>query len=164
MKIFEDNFGLGLFQLPYDEHRAYGHTGGIDGFSSMAGYFPNEKMAFVLTSNASSINLNEIALGVLAIYFNNPYQLPTYSEEVIVSQEILTSYEGVYGSDTFPLDITITNDEGSLMAQATGQSSFELTPTSQNTFSFKPAGIKITFKAHTLSIEQGGMTHKLHKQ
>ncbi|MGO1584929.1 MAG: serine hydrolase domain-containing protein [Mesonia sp.] len=164
MKIFEDSFGLGLFQLPYNENRAYGHTGGIDGFSSMAGYFPNEKMAFILTSNASSINLNDVALGVLAIYFKDNYQLPQYEEEVILSMEILTSYEGVYGNDTFSLDISVTNDDGDLMAQATGQSSFKLTPTSKNTFVFKPAGIKITFKNDILSIEQGEMTHALTKK
>ncbi|MGO3260620.1 MAG: serine hydrolase domain-containing protein [Mesonia sp.] len=164
MKIFEDSFGLGLFQLPYNENRAYGHTGGIDGFSSMAGYFPNEKMAFILTSNASSINLNDVALGVLAIYFKDNYQLPQYEEEVVLSMEILTSYEGVYGNDTFSLDISVTNDDGDLMAQATGQSSFKLTPTSKNTFVFKPAGIKITFKNDILSIEQGEMTHALTKK
>ncbi|MDQ7917938.1 serine hydrolase domain-containing protein [Mesonia sp. MT50] len=164
MKIFEDSFGLGLFQLPYNENRAYGHTGGIDGFLSMAGYFPNEKMAFILTSNGSSINLNDVALGVLAIYFKDNYQLPQYEEEVVLSMEILTSYEGVYGNDTFSLDISVTNDDGDLMAQATGQSSFKLTPTSKNTFVFKPAGIKITFKNDILSIEQAEMTHALTKK
>ena len=164
MKIFEDSFGLGLFQLPYNDHIAYGHTGGIDGFSSMAGYFPKEKMAFVITSNASSNNLNDVALGVLAIYFNDNFQLPEYQKEVILSMETLTSYEGVYGNETFPLDISITNDEGDLMAQATGQSSFKLTPTSKNTFVFKPAGITITFKDNRLSIEQGGGVHELSKK
>ncbi|MDT0293136.1 serine hydrolase domain-containing protein [Mesonia ostreae] len=164
MKIFEERFGLGLFQLPYNEHRAYGHTGGIDGFSSMAGYFPNEKMAFVLTANANSINLNDIALSILADYFEGNFEMPQYSKEIILSMETLTSYEGVYGSESFPLDISITNDEGNLIAQATGQSSFKLTPTSKNTFVFTPAGIKITFKNNQLSIEQGGGVHELNKK
>ena len=164
MKIFEDSYGLGLFQLPYNEHRGYGHTGGIDGFSSMAGYFPSEKMAFVLTSNGSSINLNDIALVVLATYFNNPFELPTYEKEIIVNNNTLNLYEGVYTSDSFPLDITIRNEEGALTAQATGQSSFPLTPTSQNVFIFKPGGITVTFKDHTLSLEQGEMVYEFAKQ
>ena len=130
----------------------------------MAGYFPSEKMAFVLTSNGSSINLNDIALVVLATYFNNPFELPTYEKEIIVNNNTLNLYEGVYTSDNFPLDITIRNEEGALTAQATGQSSFPLTPTSQNVFIFKPGGITVTFKDHTLSLEQGEMVYEFAKQ
>ena len=35
MKTFNGNYGLGLFKFPFNEKIGYGHTGGIDGFSSV---------------------------------------------------------------------------------------------------------------------------------
>src|SRR5690606_1780447 len=51
MKEIKDGFGLGLFTFPFNDKTAWGHTGGIDGFSSMWGYFPNEKVSITIISN-----------------------------------------------------------------------------------------------------------------
>ena len=42
MQTLQDGFGMGLFQVPFNEKKGYGHTGGIDGFSSMFAYFLEE--------------------------------------------------------------------------------------------------------------------------
>jgi len=39
MKEINQGYGRGLFQFPFNDKKAYGHTGGIDGFRSQSGYF-----------------------------------------------------------------------------------------------------------------------------
>ena len=41
MKTLKDGYGLGLFQYSFNNIISYGHTGAIDGFSSIFKYFPN---------------------------------------------------------------------------------------------------------------------------
>ena len=43
MKLTQDGYGMGLFPMPFYNKKSFGHTGGIDGFSSLFGYFPSEK-------------------------------------------------------------------------------------------------------------------------
>ena len=50
MKTMNDNYGMGLFAFPFDGKTAYGHTGGIDGFTSMVAYFPEEKVTYAYKS------------------------------------------------------------------------------------------------------------------
>ena len=42
MMTLEDGYGMGLFQIPFYDKKAYGHNGGIDRFQSSAAYFPPE--------------------------------------------------------------------------------------------------------------------------
>lgn len=77
MEEVRDDYGMGIGEFPFEEKMSYGHTGHLDGFSSLFGYFPNENISFAITSNGSSINNNDIALGILNIIFNLPYQIPT---------------------------------------------------------------------------------------
>ncbi len=42
MKIVKDDYGMGMFKVPFFDKVAYGHTGGIDGFSSMLPHFPKK--------------------------------------------------------------------------------------------------------------------------
>ncbi|MGM0408372.1 MAG: serine hydrolase domain-containing protein, partial [Bacteroidota bacterium] len=42
MTNIQDGMGLGIFQVPFYDKKAFGHTGGIDGFQSNAFFFPKE--------------------------------------------------------------------------------------------------------------------------
>ena len=53
------------------------------------------------------------------------------------------------------MKITITEENGSLSAQATGQSSFPLSAKSETEFVFLAAGIKIVFAENQLTLKQG---------
>lgn len=88
------------------------------------------------------------------------------SPRVTIDSTILESYVGVYGSKDFPLDITIILDNGSLFAQATGQSSFPLTAINDTEFRFDLAGIVMHFDAtkQELIMIQGGNTTIMKKK
>lgn len=148
---------MGMFPFPLFGNTVYGHNGAIDGFNSMVFYLPEEKLAISYVSNGADYPVNDVILGIYAIYSGRPFTIPTF-EVVKVSEEILEKYVGVYATEKAPLKITVTREEEKLFAQATGQSAFPLEATDQNKFKFDRAGIVIEFDAekNQLIIKQGG--------
>ncbi|GAA5023360.1 D-Ala-D-Ala carboxypeptidase [Marivirga lumbricoides] len=155
MKQLENNVGIGLFPIPFGNKMALGHNGGIDGFQSVSVYFPEENISFTILHNAVAYPINSILIGMLSIYFNIPYKIPSF-KAVEVSAEELEALTGIYSSESFPLKITISAEGNQLMAQATGQPSFPLTAETKKVFKFDAAGLKITFnpEEEELQLEQ----------
>ncbi len=157
MKTITDGYGMGMFQIPFYDKKAYGHGGGIDGFGSNAAYFPEDSLAAAYCTNGQVYPLNDIMIGVLSIYFNKDYTIPTFNALSLKTEE-LDKYLGVYSSKQIPLKITITKDNSTLIAQATGQSSFPLEATETDVFRFDQAGIIIEFNTakNEFTLKQGG--------
>ena len=44
----------------------YGHTGGIDGYSSVYSHFADEKISYALTSNETNINNIDFSIAVFS--------------------------------------------------------------------------------------------------
>lgn len=156
MKTFRDSYGLGLVGLPFDNKRFYGHTGGIESFRSVVGYNPDEKFGAALFVNGDNYNRNDIMIGVLSIYYGLDYTFPTL-KAFVVDVSILKSYAGTYSAAGFPLKITVSEQNGQLTAQATGQSSFPLEAVSETKFQFEPSGIILEFSSGKMQLKQGGM-------
>jgi D-alanyl-D-alanine carboxypeptidase len=154
MKTLTDGFGMGMFQIPFYEKQAYGHNGGIDDFVSNLAYFPEENLAVAYCTNGQVYPMNNILIGILSIYFDKPYSIPTFN----LKTEDLDKYLGVYSTPQFPLKITITKKATMLFAQATGQQPFPLDPTEKDEFKFDPAGIIIVFSPDKgeMTLKQGG--------
>jgi D-alanyl-D-alanine carboxypeptidase len=144
MTTMVERMGLGITQMPFGAKRAFAHNGGIDGFQSSLGYFPEDRVAIALIGNGYNYQMNDIMIGLLSIAFNRDFALPSF-EATEVDAEILKRYEGIYSSEQIALKITIKLTNGQLMAQATGQSAFPLTPTSDVEFKFDAAGVVISF-------------------
>ena len=165
MKTLKDNYGMGLFQVPFYDKIGYGHTGGIDGFSSALWYFPSDNLSIAITSNGQTYDNNSIVIAGLSSFYNKPFDIPTFIN-LITKTEELNDYLGEYSSPDFPLKITITKDNLILIAQATGQSSFPLDAVSKNIFEFKAAGIKLEFMPETkqMILKQGAGKYTLTKK
>ncbi len=157
MTAIKDNFGMGLFPIPFYERSGYGHTGGIDGFTSVFAYFPQDKTAFVLTSNGTNYVNNNIMIAMLSAYYGRGFELPDFKTFEVKSED-LDAYLGVYTSKDIPLKVTITKNDKTLMAQATGQSAFALDATAKDKFKFDQAGIVMEFNptSKTMLLKQGG--------
>jgi len=159
MKTIRDGFGRGLMLMPFGSKQSFGHGGSIDGFRSMASYYPDDKLAITLSTNAHSYPVNDAMLGVLRICFNQPYKIPDFAAPAYVPAVAdLDRYAGTYASPSLPLKITFKKEGNTLMSQATGQSPFALEPVSQGVFKFDPAGIRAEFAADkpTFTLKQGG--------
>lgn len=144
MTTMKDNFGLGLFKIPFYDRSAFGHNGGIDGFSSSLAYFPEEKVAIAFCSNGMNYPMNDILIGLLSLYFDKPYKIPDF-KTVAISADKLSAYEGEYTSEQLALVITVKQEDGKLTAQATGQPSFPLDAISDTEFRFDQAGVVMIF-------------------
>ncbi|OYU82271.1 MAG: D-alanyl-D-alanine carboxypeptidase [Flavobacterium sp. BFFFF1] len=157
MTTITDGYGKGIFTFPFFAKTFYGHTGGIEGFSSMLGYNQEDGLAYAMTVNGANYDTNQIAIYVLSSYYGTAFKWPEF-KTVAVDEKKLQSYAGIYATDKMPIKITIAYNNGGLTAQATGQSAFPLTAESETDFTFEPAGITISFSENAFKIIQGGMT------
>ena len=165
MKTIQEKFGMGIFQMPFYDKIGFGHTGGIDGFSSVLSYFPDDKLSVALTSNGHIYKNNDILIAALSCFYNKKFEIPTF-KIIELKTEDLDKYLGEYSSSTFPLAITITKQDNKLFAQATGQSAFPLDATEKDKFEFALAGIKLEFNTteKQMTIIQGGATNVLSRK
>ncbi len=172
MKELKDGYGRGIFQFPFHGKTAYGHSGGIDAFSSNSGYFEADGLAVAITSNGMDYTMNDILIGILSIYNGMAFEIPDFNKKPVeLSEEDMAQYEGTFASAGIPLKITIKVAGGNLTAQATGQNAFNLTPYSSSEFRFDPAGIVMVFATEgdkidysTFTLKQGGGSFKFTKE
>jgi D-alanyl-D-alanine carboxypeptidase len=157
MKTIKDGYGIGLFQIPFDKSLGYGHSGGIDGFSSVYSHFADENISYALTSNGTNINNNDISIAVLSAVYNKPYEIPVFKTYNVTSED-LDKYLGVYVSKQISLKITVTKNGNTLIAQATEQPSFPLEATEKDKFKFDQAGVVLEFNPtnKAMILKQGG--------
>lgn len=157
MTNIKDGYGMGLFKLPFYEKEGFGHTGAIDGFSSMLSFYPESGVTFALLSNGNNYSNNQIAITVLSEVFHKPYNIPEFKSFAVTTED-LDKYLGTYITDALPLKLTITKKGATLIAQATGQQQLLLEATDKDVFSFDKAGIVLKFNTEkkTVILEQGG--------
>lgn len=160
MKKIKDGYGMGLMQFPFGERRFFGHNGKIENFNSVVGYYPKEKLSIALISNADVYNQNDIMLGILSMYYKMPYPFPEFTK---LDPEEIRPLLGVYSSNDLPLQIVVSEKNGELIAQATGQPPFPLTYFKDTTFVFQSAGVEITFGVDSFVLKQAGAKYRYTK-
>lgn len=165
MKTIQDKFGMGIFKTEYYDKVSYGHNGEIDGFISVLRYFPDENVAFAITSNGANYSLNLIAVTVVNGLFNKHFDIPDFRVYEPTSKE-LNQYPGLYSSDTFPVKLTVTKSGKQLSVQAPGDSKMNLQSKARGEFKYEPAGITIVFdvEKNQMLLTQGGKTKILNKE
>jgi CubicO group peptidase (beta-lactamase class C family) len=144
MTTIKDDFGMGIFKLSFYNKQGFGHTGGIDGFASNLGYFPEDSIAIAFCTNGMNYSMNEPFTGVLSSFYDKPYTFPLF-KTINIPVKQLQKYEGVYSSSVLNLKVIIKRKENTLTAQATNQSAFPLSAVSITQFKYDPSGITIDF-------------------
>lgn len=155
MKKTQDGYGYGMFLMPFYDKTGYGHTGGIDNFSSVWGYFPDGEVSFAITSNGADFNNNDIAIAILSVVYGRKLELPKFKQK---EGEVIPGYTGIFSNGQLGMDIEITEKDGNYFAQATGQSAFPIEKKSDTEFRFDMAGIVIEFNPDlkSFTMKQGG--------
>ena len=166
MKTTNDGTGLGLMKLTFNGFEVYGHGGGIDGFSSIAVHFPEEKITASYIANASDYPLNSIFIEAMKITLSLPYQIPDFAPPTALDPQVLDQYKGTYGSAEFPIDVAIFHKEGILYAQGTDQPPVPLDVAGENIFKADQIMLKLTFipKKEKMMLEQGGKVNELKRK
>ncbi len=158
MKTMKDNFGMAMITIPFYDKKGFGHTGAIDGFSSLLVYFPEDKLAVAYTSNGVRYSTNDVIIGALSIYFNKPFTIPAF-KTINLSTADLDKYVGKYSSTQLPLKVAITKNNTMLFAQATGQMAVPLEAKGDNKFDYAGVTIQFDTAKNSFSFIQGGVTY-----
>ncbi|SHJ05305.1 serine hydrolase domain-containing protein [Aquimarina spongiae] len=145
MKRLVDRFGLGLMEFPYTDGENYGHSGGIDGFQSIAIYIPENELIITYLSNGVVLGLTDILMGVAKIYFGAPYEFPEFKPPLALKTEELDSYLGVYKANKFPHQIKITKEDTLLIVNAKNGPTFPVESYEKDVFKSDQTGVQIEF-------------------
>ena len=140
MKTMRDGEGLGMMPFTFAGKIFFGHTGGGDNYGAWLSYEPEEKLTVAYTTNAKVYPVDNIVRGVIDIYYNKPFTIPTL-EGIVVSPEVLDKYVGVYSTPGAPVKWTITREGGTLFFQPPGAQStpVPLEATAQDKFQIEGA-------------------------
>ena len=161
MKTVRDGDMLGMEPFTFASKSFYGHTGGADNYGAWLMYQPEEKLAVAYTTNAKVYPVGDIMKGMMDIYYNQPFQIPTF-ESIAVTTEVLDKYVGVYSTADAPVKFTITRQGATLYAQPPGAgAAVPLEATAQDKFKLDngtAAGIVFEFDAakNQMTIKRGG--------
>ena len=147
-------YGYGLVIDNHSGRQRVHHDGGISGFASSLTRYPNEALTIVVLSNLGTALPGRIAEDLAAIAFNEPYEIPTRPEAIDLDPAIYEKYVGTY--QLLPeMQIAIRVEDGELTAQATGQGSFVLYPTSETEFFAEVADITVVFSVSDVGTVEG---------
>lgn len=157
MKEMKEGYGKGIYTFPFNEKTAYGHNGGIDGYNTSVGHFPEDNLTMVILANGINYSINDMAIKMLSAYYGKSFDLPNFNLYETKPGD-LTVFTGVYTSEQLPLELTVTEENNQLIIQATGQSTIPMDRVEEFTFTFDRAGIVLIFKPEnkTVTLKQGG--------
>jgi CubicO group peptidase (beta-lactamase class C family) len=146
MKTIRDGDGFGMETFTFAGKTFYGHTGGGDNYGAWLAYQSEEKLAVAYTTNAKVTPVKDIVSGVIDIYYNRPFHIPSF-ETIVVSPEVLDKYVGVYSSPEVPAKFTITREGATLFVQPGSQSAAPLEATAQDKFQILGGRVVFEFDA-----------------
>ena len=153
--------GIGLgWQIARDGATRW-HNGETGGYGSAIYVYAPKRLGVVVLCNTASELPAAVAEKTLQAAVGMSPEPIGVRKTVKVAPEVLKSYEGTYALSLF-FAITVTVEDGKLMAQATGQQKCQIFPESETEFFYKVVDAQITFvkdkngKVEKLILHQGG--------
>ena len=137
MTTMREDEGMGMEAFKFAGKTLYGHTGGSANSGAWLAYFPDEKLALAYTTNAKIYPVRDIVKGVFDIYWNQPFQIPSF-DAFEVSPEVLERYVGVYSIPGTPARVTVSRDGATLYFQPAGQSAVPIEAMAEDKFKIDP--------------------------
>ena len=154
MTAMRDEYGFGLGVDKFGDQTYYGHTGGAQSFGAWLAYLPEQKLALAYTTNAKPYPVKNIISGVFDIYWNRPFEVPTFAA-LEIAPEMLDRYIGSYALAGTPARVTFIREGTTLLVQYPNQSPIRLEATAEDKFKIDPPGVFFEFNA-----EKGEVTWK----
>ncbi len=164
MTTLREEEGMGMVTFSFGGKTLFGNTGGSASTGAWLAYLPEEKLALAYTTNAKVHPVREIVAGILDIYWNRPYQVPTF-EAPVLSSETLDRYVGVYAVPGAPNQVKITRKETTLVFQPGSEGTgAALEATGENTFKLGPVVFGFDAEKGEMTIDRGGQKRVFKKQ
>jgi CubicO group peptidase (beta-lactamase class C family) len=157
MKTMIDGEGMGMEPFTFAGKNLYGHTGGSSTSGAWLAYYPEEKLAMAYTTNAKIYPVKDIVNGVFDIYWNRPFEIPSF-DVLKINPEILDQYTGVYTAAGAPVKWIVTRKDSTLFIQQESGSAIPVEPIDEHKFTIT-TGVTLEFdtakKQMTIKRPQG---------
>lgn len=165
MMVMKDNYGLGLTTFPFDDKTLYGHSGGVDGFSTLAAYSPKDHLIYVMLTNASAIDTNLISIMALSSFYNVNNSMPDLEKDTFIASSELYKFTGDFKAEESPLDFHFLVDHDSLYLHPKGQWRVPLEYFGNNTFKHVSLDVVLKFSENFKQIQftQAHLKHIYYK-
>ena len=134
-------YGLGMFSYRFFSKTYFGHSGSLEKFKSLTAYSFVDGLSITTCLNGPIIKVKDITKAVLAVYQNKTFDLP---QLMVVELKNTVAIEGVYSGEGYPFKIKVFRKGNRLMAQRTGQNSFQIDAKSDTEFQIER--LKLSFK------------------
>lgn len=150
-------YGFGLRIGEVEGHREVAHGGGIPGFSTWLGRYPDDSLSVLVLINSDVASTGPIVKAVTRRALGLPVE---EVKDVAIDAAELVRYFGVYALG--PLQLRIFEEGGKLTGQATGQGPIQLLYQGEHAFvAALDHGIRLVFdiqdgRATGLTLYQGG--------
>ena len=136
------SMGLGWHAGPGDLRWHNGQTGGFHSFLQVE---PAKGRALVILSNTASDQVDQLGQALANMLAGKPVEAPAFQMPIELAGETLNRYVGTY--EILPqFKLTVTHEDGRLMAQATGQGKIRLWPKSETEFFLRVVTARVTFE------------------
>lgn len=159
---FKSDYAFGLQVHTVNGHKVIDHSGGIEGFSTMLAYYPEDKLTLVALANLAPASSGAIVSQLALLAQGGTVTLQTERKEITVDPAVLGRYVGVYRMAAGG-EMLITLDGSQLSGQLTGQGALQIFPESETMFFLKVVNAQIEFpatgpqgKATQLTLHQNG--------
>jgi len=149
------NYAFGIGVGEQNGLKRYAHTGADIAHRAAMFYYPEINSGVIALSNNGSFDAGGIAADIADIYFKDHFVSEEAEEETIadssddklftVSDEMMEAYAGKYKAESIGMIIEYKYENGTLVAYPTGQSSIDLTPTSEHVFKYNSIDATVTF-------------------
>ncbi len=154
------NYGFGLVLGDYQGSPMFNHGGSWAGYRSFVMWIPEKRFAVAILSNAADMNASNLSFRVADLYLGVPADerpIPPVAKTPNAVKGDPTTWDAFLG--TYRLGpgwlLTITLEGDRLMAQATHEDKFNMTPISNARFFVKAYGAAVEF----VHEDSGPVTH-----
>lgn len=162
---FKNDYAFGLGVTKQNGREMISHNGGIEGFNTFLGYYPDDHITVVVLANLNGQAPDQLGPKLGALAHGDAVTLSGERKEISLPRETLAKLAGTYEmAPNVILAITLAGDQ--LMAQLTGQAKLAIFPESAASFFWKAVDAQIEFgtdeKGPYLVLHQGGRDLKGH--
>jgi CubicO group peptidase (beta-lactamase class C family) len=152
-------YGFGWWVSTEFGHKVIWHGGGLEGFTSLNSWFPDNDAYIIVLDNVTSPDVHGIGRALAAILFGQKYEVPQEHKEIALEASALRKLVGDYQlAPNFVVAITLAGDQ--LSEQATGQKACPIFPESNTEFFLKAVDAQISFKEDSAGKVTGLVFHQ----
>lgn len=142
---FKNKYAFGLQVQTVGGHKLIDHGGGIEGFSTVLSYYPDDQLTVVVLENVTGAAApGEIATKLAALSLGEKVTLPGERKEVTLDPKTLSRYVGAYQMAS-GANMLVTLENNQLFTKLGNQPAIPIFPESQTMFFPKVVDAELEF-------------------